>query len=416
LILMGWISRFLSLLQKCIAVLRGHYAAYAAIGAVKTRKFPAAQKQHRYAIMIAARNEEGVIGHLLESIRSQDYPLSLITVFVVADNCTDRTAEMARAGGAVCYERFDTEKKRKGYALSFLLEQVYRDFGRDTYEGFFVFDADNLLASDYISRMNDAFDAGETVITSYRSTKNFDDNWISASYAIHWLRTVRCEHRGRSFLRQTTRLQGTGFLIHRSLLADGWRFTSLAEDRELSAYVVEKGHSAAFQYDAVFYDEQPVELRVALKQRLRWARGHLWVFSKNALSLGRGMLNGGIGQRFRCYDMLCIVFPWSLLSVLFGMVIGVFGVISGTLSFWSLLISFLLGWGADGLMAAYTLLAERRRLPEMRRCHLLWFCVTFPLFDLIGKLAVFTAIFTEPDWTPVPHVKELRISDMKRRF
>ena len=102
--------------------------------------------------MIAARNEKNVIGNLLDSINKQDYPSHLITTFVVADNCTDNTAEIARNKGAICYERFDEEHKTKGFALQYLLEKIEEDYGRMSFEGYFIFDADNLLNKNYISK------------------------------------------------------------------------------------------------------------------------------------------------------------------------------------------------------------------------------------------------------------------------
>ena len=123
-------------------------------------------------LLFQQRNEKNVIGNLLDSIKKQDYPKELLTVFVIADNCTDNTAEIARSHGAICYERFDDEHKTKGFALQYLFEKIEEDYGCMSFEGYFVFDADNLLKSDYISRMNDAFDAGEKIITSYRNTKN----------------------------------------------------------------------------------------------------------------------------------------------------------------------------------------------------------------------------------------------------
>lgn len=159
-----------------------YYTVYAIVGLFATRRFAPARRQHRYAIVIAARNEEAVIGRLLESIRLQDYPSELLTVFVVADNCTDGTAQAARRGGAVCYERCDPDHRTKGYALEYLFSCIERDYGTDAFEGYFVFDADNLLNRDYVSRMNEAFDAGERIVTSCRASKNFGDNWISASY------------------------------------------------------------------------------------------------------------------------------------------------------------------------------------------------------------------------------------------
>ena len=79
---------------------------------------------HRYAVLISARNEQNVIGHLLDSINAQDYPKNLVTVFVVADNCTDDTARVAREHGAVVYERFNRVKVGKGYALNELLGHI----------------------------------------------------------------------------------------------------------------------------------------------------------------------------------------------------------------------------------------------------------------------------------------------------
>ena len=111
-----------------------HKTFYFIIGLFFTRKFKPAKKKHKYAIMIAARNEKNVIGNLLDSIHKQDYPSDLYTIFVVADNCTDNTAEIARSKGAVCYERFDNEHKTKGYALQFLFEKIEEDYGRDSFE------------------------------------------------------------------------------------------------------------------------------------------------------------------------------------------------------------------------------------------------------------------------------------------
>ncbi len=252
--------------------------AYIILGIFFTRKFKPAKKKHKYAILIAARNEENVIGNLLDSINKQDYDMSLVTTFVVADNCTDKTASVARKHGAICYERFDEERKTKGFALQYLCERIEEDYKTNSFEGYFIFDADNLLKEDYISRMNDSFDAGEKIITSYRNTKNFNDNWIASTYAIHWLRSIRSNHRARSVLRLATNIQGTGFLFSNEIIKDGWKYTSLTEDRALTADAVAQGYQISYNNDAIFYDEQPTSLKIALRQRLRWSRGHLEAF------------------------------------------------------------------------------------------------------------------------------------------
>lgn len=267
-----------NVIGSVLTILMAYKTVYWLIGLFFTRKFKHAKKKHKYAILIAARNEKNVIGNLLDSINKQDYPSELLTTFVVADNCTDNTAEIARKHGAVCYERFDNEHKTKGFALQYLLEKIEEDYGRMSFEGYFIFDADNLLKSDYISKMNDAFDSGEKIITSYRNTKNFDENWIASTYAIHWIRSIRCNHRARSVLRLATNIQGTGFLFTNEIVKNGWHYTSLTEDRALTADAVAQGYRISYQDEAMFYDEQPTSLKVALRQRTRWSKGHLLAF------------------------------------------------------------------------------------------------------------------------------------------
>ena len=272
-----------------------HKTFYFIIGMFWTRKFKVAKVKHKYAICIAARNEEMVIGNLLDSIKKQDYPNKLLTVFVVADNCTDNTAKIARDKGAICYERFDSEHKTKGYALQYLFDKIEEDYGRMNFEGYFIFDADNLLKSNYISKMNDAFDSGEKIITSYRNTKNFDENWIASTYALHWIRSIRTNHRARSVLRLATNIQGTGFLFANEIVSDGWKYTSLTEDRALTADAVAQGYRISYQDEAEFFDEQPVSLKVALRQRLRWSKGHLLAFIETGPYL---FINIFFGKKF----------------------------------------------------------------------------------------------------------------------
>ena len=278
-----------------LGVLTIHKAVYYGIGFLFTRKFKPAKNKHKYAILIAARNEKYVIGNLLDSIKKQDYPSDLLTTFVVADNCTDNTAEIARKHGAICYERFDEEHKTKGFALQYLLEQIEKDYGRMSFEGYFIFDADNLLNQNYITKMNDAFDSGEKIITSYRNTKNFDENWIASTYALHWIRSIRCNHRARSVLRLATNIQGTGFLFASEIVKNGWKYTSLTEDRALTADAVAQGYQITYQDEAEFFDEQPTSLKVALRQRLRWSKGHLLAFAESGPSL---FLNIFFGKLF----------------------------------------------------------------------------------------------------------------------
>lgn len=288
-------SKINSVIATILSIIVIHKVFYFVIGMFFTRKFKPAKKKHKYAIMIAARNEKYVIGNLIDSIHKQDYPSDLYTIFVVADNCTDNTADIARKKGAIVYERFDEEHKTKGFALEFLVNNIEKDYGVESFEGFFIFDADNLLKSNYISKMNDAFDEGCKIITSYRNTKNFDENWVASTYALHWIRSIRTNHRARSVLRLATNIQGTGFLFSNEIIKDGWHYTSLTEDRALTADAVAQGYQITYQDEAEFYDEQPVSVKVALRQRLRWSKGHLQAFAESGPYL---FINIFFGKRF----------------------------------------------------------------------------------------------------------------------
>ena len=233
----------LKILLAAVSVLTIYKTVYKAIGFfARARKFSAAKKQHSYAIVICARNEEKVIGNLLDSIAAQRYPSEKVKVFVIADNCTDRTAQICRERGAIVYERTDPKRARKGWALQFGFAQIRRDYGTDCADGFLLFDADNLLHPDFLARINEAFDTGEyDVVCGYRNTKNFASNFISAAYGIHFYRSSMAYHRPRQRLHTSTHLAGTGFVIRAEWLKDGWNWVCLTEDTQFTYEVISRG-------------------------------------------------------------------------------------------------------------------------------------------------------------------------------
>ena len=218
---------------------------------------------HNYAVLIAARNEEAVIAALIESIKKQIYPGELITVFVVADNCTDRTAAVAKNCGAVVYERNNPTLVGKGYALDFLLKRIGEDYPENTFDGYFVFDADNVLEPDYIYEMNKVFSQGYRVVTGYRNSKNYGDNWISAGYGLWFLRESQSLNKARYILGTSCNISGTGFVFSNEIVKrmGGWKYYLLTEDLEFTADHVIKGEKIGYCENAVLYDEQPTRLQ-----------------------------------------------------------------------------------------------------------------------------------------------------------
>lgn len=164
-------------------------------------------------MLICARNEESVLGNLIESIKTGDYPQNLVDVYVMADNCTDSTARVAENRGAIVYTRENKTLVGKGYALEALLNKIAGDAGVDKYDGYFVFDADNLVRHDYITRMNEKFCQGYDVITSLRNSKNYGDNWLTAGCGLRFLRECKFLNLPRDILGTPCPVGGTGFLF-----------------------------------------------------------------------------------------------------------------------------------------------------------------------------------------------------------
>ena len=139
-------------------------------------------KQNRFMAIIPAHNEEKVVGNLIASLKRQNYPKELYDIYVIADNCTDNTAKVAKEAGAIVYERFDEEHKTKGYALNWFLKQKIEE--NAPYDAFCIFDADNIVDENFIKNMNKKLCQGEEVVQGYRDIKNPTDSWITAGYAI----------------------------------------------------------------------------------------------------------------------------------------------------------------------------------------------------------------------------------------
>lgn len=277
----------------------------------RTKQFePAAP--HRYAFVIPARNEASVIGQLILSIKQQEYPAEMMDIYVVADNCSDRTAEIARQAGAIVWERYDEHHIGKGYALNFLFSRIKEI--TITYDGYIIVDADNILEKNYLCEMNKAFAAGHRIITSYRNSKNYGSNWISAGYSLWFLREAKFLNNARMILGTSCAISGTGFLVHREIIEknEGWKHYLLTEDIEFTVDSILEGERIAYCSSAILYDEQPTELDQAWKQRLRWAKGILQVFGAYGRRLFEGFINTG---NFSLYDMLMTIFPVIILGL-----------------------------------------------------------------------------------------------------
>lgn len=373
---------------------------------------PAPQRK-TYAFLICARNESAVIADLLDSIAAQTYPGSLLTAFVLADNCTDDTAAVARAHGAIVWERQDLSHVGKGFALRALLRHIRQEYPGG-FDGYFVFDADNVLRNDYVERMNEAFCAPGAceIFTSYRNSKNYGDNWISAGYALWFLRESRYLNHARSLLRTGCAVSGTGFLFSRRIAEEmgDWNYFTLTEDIEFSVDSAIRGHRIGFCPEAEFFDEQPTRFSQSWRQRLRWSRGYLQVFARHSKGLIRGIFRGS----FTCFDMTMSIMPamiLSALSIVFNLFFGIRNAVIGEdvmIVIRSVLNLLVNTSGLLTVVGAITTVTEWKHIHTSAARKIL-FIFTFPLFMLTYIPISIASLFCDCGWKPIEH--KVRMSD-----
>ena len=414
-----WILRINLLVFIVLTVCYLYQVVYVAVVLFKRNK----QKQnlpcifHRYGVLIAARNESMVIGNLIRSIQNQTYPGKLVDIFVVADNCTDDTAGIARQLGAKVYERFNKQEVGKGYALDFAFRRIAQDYGNDYYDAFFVFDADNLLDPHYIDEMNAVFSQGYQIITSYRNSKNYATNWITAGYSLWFLREAKYLNNARMMLGTNCAISGTGFMISNKIVQKygGWKFHLLTEDIEFSISCAVRGRKIGYCGTAVIYDEQPIEFRQSWNQRLRWARGYLQVFGKYGKDLLRGIAHGS----FSCFDMTMNIMPAAILTF-----IGVFA--NGAAAVWGLITGQDVSVVGESLLSMLVntyltliVIGGSATISEWKRIYApTWkkivYTLTFPLFMFTYIPISFAALFARRvTWKPIVHSRSASLADIR---
>ena len=414
-----WILRINLLVFIVLTVCYLYQVVYVAVVLFKRNK----QKQnlpcifHRYGVLIAARNESMVIGNLIRSIQNQTYPGKLVDIFVVADNCTDDTAGIARQLGAKVYERFNKQEVGKGYALDFAFRRIAQDYGNDYYDAFFVFDADNLLDPHYIDEMNAVFSQGYQIITSYRNSKNYATNWITAGYSLWFLREAKYLNNARMMLGTNCAISGTGFMISNKIVQKygGWKFHLLTEDIEFTVHNVVRGRKIGYCHTAVLYDEQPTAFRQSWRQRLRWARGYLQVFGKYG-----GRLLSGIAQgSFSCFDMTMNIMPAAILSfigVFANGIAAVYGLVAGqdiSVIGESLLSMLLNTYLTLLIIGGSATISEWKRIyaPNWKKVV---YTFTFPLFMFTYIPISFAALFARRvTWKPIVHTRSASLADIR---
>lgn len=407
-ILVFFVVAFFYQIVYILVVLRHRHAPYRT-----------AERLHTYAVVICAHNEGMVISELIESVNRQDYPRELLDTYVFCDNCTDDTAELSRACGATVYERPSGGQVGKSWVMDYGLTRILRE-RPGHYDGFFVFDADNVLSPTYVREMNNVFDEGlYAAVTSYRNSKNFDSSWISRGYGTWFLREAKYLNNARMILGTGCAISGTGYLMSAKVIEqmEGWDFHLLTEDIQFSTFAALHGLRIGYAHKAVFYDEQPVTFSASWKQRMRWTKGFYQVFVKYGRCLVRSLRSSqapkGRNGRFAVYDMTMTLAPAMILTLVSATVNALFLLVGSlfphivssserAMCLGSLFMTIASFYLVFFLLALLTTVSERKSI-HARPVHLITNLFTFPVFMLSYVPIALAAAVRRVDWVPTKH-------------
>ena len=369
------------------------------------------KKDHRFMAIIPAHNEEAVVGNLVESLKAQNYNKDLYDIYVIADNCTDNTAKVAREAGAIVYERFNNSKKTKGYALDWFLQQKIKE--NAPYDAFFVFDADNIVDPNFIKSMNVKLCQGEDVVQGYRDIKNPTDSWITAGYALFYWTMHRFYHLARYNLGLSPLLNGTGFMVRFDVIKpQGWNTVTLTEDIEFSLKRIIKGKKLGWATDAIVYDEQPTSFKQSWSQRSRWTVGHM-----QCLKVYTGQLYKAVKKHKTLMNfdgLLYIAGTTPMLVLTFGIILlNCIMYAAQAMSAWLFIVN-ILNYLIPTLLfpiftALFVMILEKKPIKPMIK-GLLCYPAFMGTWVIINLKCLFKR---ETTWEKIDHVRDIKIAEVK---
>ena len=232
------------------------------------------KKLENFCVLIPARDESKVIEDLLISIEKQTKKINMEDVYVIVEQTSDPTVEIAKKHHATIFIRKRLDLKRKGYALDECIKDLKEK--NKFYNAYFILDADNVLDSHFFEEMEKSYQNGYDIATGYRNLKNGNDSIISACSGITFAFLNSNGNETKSKQSRNVTLSGTGLYIEGELIKkwESFPFHSLTEDYELTLYSIKHNLTSIYNKNAIFYDEQPIKYKNTINQRTRWIKGY----------------------------------------------------------------------------------------------------------------------------------------------
>jgi len=345
-----------------------------------TRRAPplAAAPSRRFVVIVPAHNEELLIANTVRSIMQSNYPAGQMELVVIADNCSDKTAAIARENGATCLERNDLEKRGKPWALNWVLQQI--DLAK--FDALVIIDADTGIHADFLRHMDAHLGAGNLALQGYFGVMNPDQTWLTRLSLLPGTLKFRLHFPGKEVLGLSCILAGNGMCFDMSLIRRfGWNAFSLTENWEYWVQLTLSGIRVGSAPDAHIYSQVARSLDSGRSQRQRWMKGRI----QTLLSYGKELALRGLREPSAAkLDALievarpshAMLFLWSLL----------FAGLAAALSAWipALLPSVWIAASLVGLQIAYFLLGFVIEKPPLRT----WLALLMIPWYLMWKLVV----------------------------
>lgn len=278
--------------------------------------------QARFLILVPAHNEEAVIADMVRNLSALDYPKELYDFHIIADNCGDRTASIAREMGARVIETRSEGKDAptgKPVALRKALMSL-PDYAEE-YDLLMIFDADNLMDANILREVNSQYisENKPEIIQCYLGSKN-REGLVAMFYHVTYTITNRFSNLSKTRLGLNVAVGGTGFAIRTSYLKarGGWTTTSLTEDFEMQIDVALSGGRILWNHNVRIYDEKPTNLLASFRQRVRWSQGHWFVALHNTPRLFHVWAHGKVSFA----EMLSLVtYMYSMAAPVFSLLL-----------------------------------------------------------------------------------------------
>ena len=372
-------------------VLGFYYVLYFFDAFRKPKRFEKGSIYHKFCILIPARNEDKVIRHILESLKNQDYPKEFYDVFVIIESKDDPTFNITQEFGFNVFIRKDLVNKRtKGFALQEAINHI-KTLGKK-YDCYMIFDADNVVNSDYISLMNDVKNKGYQVGVGYRNFTNSKVNWISACSATLFSFMNQFTSKGRSRYFEKATLTGTGYYIDCDIVdnAGGWIWTGFTEDVALTTYCYYHNISMHYYPFAMYYDEQPTKFKEMHKQHIRWVFG--FVEDKDKYKKNGPIYNKDhmVRRRIGIMEYNLSIWPFAIyiimeflafIVVLFFFIFAFFFDSTEAALYigWHTFLNFILFYGSFILMSLIAIGLDNKNL-KFSKWQIVKICLTYVLF------------------------------------